>query len=189
MMERQDLLNISKKCIVVTADMAEKLYKCEASAMALPAFDSDIKFDHFAFLHDEDALHVQLFDSDKRIIAQSKSQYNVDNYIYVREPYWLDEGKVNYFGEFRPGFEHIRAKVMPGKFMRKIHARTFLRIKSVSLKLLSDLSGEDLFRLGFVSILDYLDFYDEQLTDERRYTAYQSYKNPYVYFYEFEVYS
>ena len=188
-MTREDLLNVSKKCIVVTSDMADKLYNCKASAIALPAFDSDIEFDHFAFLHDEDALHVQLFDADKRLVDQAKSQYNVDNFVYVREPYWLDEGKVNYFAEFRPGFEHIKARVMPGKYMRKIHARTFLRIKNVGLKLLSEISAHELHKLGFDSILDYLDFYDEQLTDERRYEAFRSFKNPYVFYYEFEVFS
>lgn len=187
-MRKRDLLELSKKCMVVTADMAKKLKCGTISAIALPAFESGIKFDHFAFLHDDDALHVQLFDSQKRLVAQSKSQYTVDNFVYVREPYWRDGEEVKYFAEFNPGNHFIKAKVIPGKYMKKVDARIFLRIKSVSLKLLSDISNADIFKLGFDSILDYLDFYDEQLTEELRYEKFRSYKVPYVYFYEVEVF-
>ena len=185
-MTKNDLLNLSKKYLIVSADMAEKIHDNKLSAIALPAFEHDLNYEHFAVLQDEDALHIQLFDKNGLLLRQIKSHYTADNYVYVREPYWLDNGEVKYFAQFCPGNLFIKAKVMPGKYMKKIHSRSFLHIKSVSCKRLSEINGHELSKLGFKSILDYLDFYDNQLGEER-YGAFRSYMNPYIFYYEFEV--
>lgn len=186
-MTKSDLLNVSKKYLIASADLAEKIHSSRIEAIALPAFESDVEYSHFAFLQDEDALHIQLFDKNRALMRQVKSHYTVDNYVYVREPYWIDaDGSMKYFADFNPGFGFVRARVTPGKYMKKIYARSFLHITSVSCKLMSELTAYELSSLGFKSILDYLDFYDEQL-GEKRYEAYRSYKNPYIFYYEFEA--
>ena len=187
-MTKTDLLNLSKKYLIASADMAEKMHSGKICAIALPAFENELYYTHFAMHQDEDGLYIQFFDGEGHLIKQIKSHYTTDNYVYVREPYWVDGEEIKYFGEFCPGNLFIRTKVTPAKFMKKVHTRTFLHITSVSVKRICEISEHELSMLGFKSILDYLDFYDEQLGEEK-YEAYRSYKNPYVFYYEFETLS
>jgi len=187
-MTKNELHSLSKKYLIASSDLAGKLHDGKISAIALPAFENDLKYEHFAMHQDEDALYIQFFDVSGILIKQIKSHYTADDFIYVREPYWVDDGVIKYFSDFCPGNLFIKTKVTPGKFMKKINARTFLHIKSVSCRRLSDINSYELSKLGFKSILDFLDFYDYQLGEER-YEKFRSYKNPYVFYYEFEVFS
>ena len=185
-MTKGDLLNLSKKYLIASADLAQKIHDEGISAITLPAFEHDFGYAHFALHQDDDGQHIQFFADDGVMLRQAKSHYAVDNYVYVREPYWLDGDEVKYFADFNPGIGFIKARVTPGKYMRKIHARSFLHITKVSVRRLMDTTPEELSKLGFDSPMDHLDFYDGELS-EKRYEAYRSYKNPYVFYYEFEV--
>lgn len=186
-MTKNDLLNLSKKYLIASADMAGKLHDEKISAIALPAFENELYYTHFAMHQDEDGLYIQFFNDEGQLIKQTKSHYTTDNYVYVREPYWVDGCEVKYFAEFCPGNLFIRTKVTSAKYMKKLHTRTFLRITSVSVKRICELSYHELSKLGFKSVLDYLDFFDEQLGEEK-YEAYRSFNNPYVFYYEFETF-
>lgn len=187
-MTKSDLMNLSKKYLIVNYSVASKLHDGKISAITLPAFENELEFKHFAVHQDEDALYLQFFDEGGAIIKQVKSHYNSDDYVYVREPYFVQDGEVKYYADFCPGNYFIREKLTPGKFMKKIHSRTYLHIKSVSCRRFSEINAQELSKLGFDSVLDYADFYDTEL-GEKRYEAFKSYNNPYVFYYEFEVLS
>ena len=185
-MDKSDLMNLSKKYLIVNYDVAGKLHNEKISAIALPAFENELEFKHFALHQDDDALYLQFFDESGAIIRQVKSHYNSDDYVYVREPYFVQDGVVKYYADFCPGNYFIKEKLTPGKYMKKIHSRTFLHIKSVNCIRLSEISKHQLCKLGCSSLFDYSEHYDSGL-GENKYEAFKSYNNPYVFYYEFEV--
>lgn len=187
-MTKGDLLSLSKKYLIVNYDVARKLHKEDIRAIALPAFENELEFKHFALHQDDDALYLQFFEESGNIIKQVKSHYNTDDYVCVREPYFVQDGEVKYYADFCPGNYFIKEKLTPGKYMKKIHSRTYLHIKSVSCIRLSEISKYQLCKLGYSSMFDYAEDYDYRL-GEKKYEAFRSYNNPYVFYYEFEVLS
>lgn len=191
-MKRNELLNLAGKNFIANNAIAEILARGGEMMILEPAVikgnDAGLcaAIEGCRVCYDADGLHVIYHDASGEFTGRCKSAYAVGDYVYVRESFYEDDGKVRYLTDWKPGGEFLKHRVTISRYMPKKNARLFFRVRGVKLKRLFDLNSSELRRLGVDNYVRCFALYDSTLS-ERKYAVARSEVNPYVFVYDIEV--
>lgn len=165
-MKKEEIRQISTNYYIATTVMAEELKFCAKKCFAVPAAvgvdNSNLKF---VSSEDEDGLHVTFYNEFGLNSLTVTSRYAKGEYIYVREPYFIDEKKVCYACDDPMRCFREKGKMMAARYMPKKHARTFLKVSGVCLKRMNEIDVQELERFGFNNYLRLFSVYDAGLSE------------------------
>ena len=184
-MTRSDLREMSTNFYIASTILAEKLADGSCGLLVKPAIceiDSN-EINRVVSCIDDDGMHIQFSYADGKAHGEVKGEYCKGDIIYVRESYFLENGVPMYVCDNRERAYFEKKYVISARYMRKIYARTFLRIENVRFMRLHDLSFEDIHRAGYRSFEQFFRQYDSDLT-ERQDELCSSERNPYVFVYD-----
>ena len=183
-MSKKELIEMSRKYVIASGTAAQKLSDGSCKIILKPAMsnvDNDLIGEILSH-RDDEGLHARVYNHAGIILDTIVSEYAKGNVIYVRESYFLDDGKVNYCAEDSAKFAFSKKKVISGRYMKKNYARTFLTVDHVKLVRLHDLTCSDLHDSGYGSFENLFFKYDSELS-EKQYEYCSASKNPYVFVY------
>lgn len=138
-----------------------------------------------------------LYDGNKERIGTIKCPYNIGDVLWVRETFTEVPG-IKFLYKANP--EHQSMKWKPSIFMPKEACRIFLRIKSIRVERLQDISREESrsegIELDLVSVTKFKDYINKSTTYNEKISFYSLWEmingkkslesNPFVFVYEFE---
>ena len=182
-MNRTEILELCKKYYIASGKGAVRIAGGESCIIVRPALIGFENEDVTYIRSETDGvLSVSFFGKEGYNLTSVSSEYAEGDYIYVREAYWKENGKVRYFSDFVPGDSFIRNKVIAGRFMPKATARLFLKVKKVGLRRLKCFGFDEIHKYGFNNFEEFFAEYDSALS-EREYEFSSSKDNPYVFVY------
>lgn len=187
-MTKTDLMNMFRKYHISSSGEAERIAYGSCSMLVMPALT---KFDnkdvtYIEGYEESDAgLTVCFFSPEGGNLEAVVSDYAEGDIIYIREAYYIVDGKVKYFTDFGPEDFNNRHYFISARYMPRHAARSFVKIKSVRLCRLHDLTMQDLHKLGYRSYDLYFREWDSCLS-EKQWEFCRSEHNPFVFVYEVE---
>ena len=185
-MTKEEILNLCKKYIIAPCVMAEKFASKTCRIIIKPALVGvDNRELTYIESKDNDGLHANFYNSDGQSVATVSSEYAIRDYVYVREPYFEDNGNIVFCADDPGRVVFGKKKMVSARYMKKELARSFFRIIDVRLCRLHDLTCKELHGMGFRSFDFAFREYDADLS-EKQFEFSRSEFNPFVFIYEIE---
>ncbi len=186
-MTKSEILELCKKnFIAADRETAMRLKYNVRTKLAMPAL---VGVSNKALTHiqseDNDGLHANFYGIDGLNCATVSSHYAAGDYVYVREPYFLSGNNVEYCVDNPRRCRFEKDKVISARYMKKSLARTFFKVRSVSLMRLHDIQCDEIHDFGFRDFDSFFRYYDSTLS-EKQYEYSRSDFNPYIFVYEVE---